>query len=114
MPDNDIRFSREEVSKEEAEGNFRLINQLFTSVEYKHASVLRLMHDPLEVRIAFGEFVPNPSDKDIVIVRPLVGVSMPHQIARNLIGYLQGQIDAIDAAKTESAAPKEENAKPAS
>ena len=110
MSDNDIRFSREEARKEEAAGNFRLINQLFTGVEYKHASVVRLIHDPSEVRMAFGEFVPNPAEQDIVVVRPLVGVSMPHQMARELIGYLQGQLQVLDAAK-EKDDPKEGNAK---
>ena len=114
MPDNDIRFSREEVIKEEAEGNFRIVNQLFTSVEYKHASIVRLTYSSSKFLIAFGDFIPNPSEKDSVVLRPLVGVSMPHEMARELIGYLQRQIDAIDAAKTESADPKEQNAKPAS
>ena len=114
MADNAIRFSREQARKEEAEGNFRLINQLLTVVEYKHANMVRLAYTPSEVRIAFGDFIPNPSEKDIVVVRPLVGVSMSHQMARQIIGYLQGQIDSIDAAETESTGPKEENARQSS
>ena len=101
MLHNDIRFSREEARKEEAEGNFRLINQLFTSVEYKHADVVRLVNNPSEVRVVFGEFVPNPAEEDIVVVRPLCGVSMPHQMARDLVDYLQKQLKHIDAAKTQ-------------
>ncbi len=114
MTDNDIRFSREQANKEEAEGNFRLINQLFTGVEYKYVSIVRLASSPSEVRIAFGDFIPNPSEKDIVVARPIVGLSMSHQMARLTIGYLQAQIDAIDAAKTESTDPKEENVRQSS
>ncbi len=96
--------------KEEAEGNYRLINQLFTRVEYEHADIVRLIHDPSDVRMAFGEFIPNPAEKDTVVVRPLFGVSMPHQMARDLIGYLQGQFRIIDAAKTQKDDLREENA----
>ena len=112
MSDNDIRFLREEAAKEEAAGNFRLINQLFTSVEYKHADIVRLAFNPSGVRMAFGEFIPNPSENEIAVVRPLIGISIPHQIARDLIGYLQKHVKAIDdAAKTEKDDPKEGNAK---
>jgi len=102
MSNHDIRFSSKEVRKEEAEGNFRRINQLFTSVEYKHASVVRLTHNHSEVRMAFGDFVPNPSEKDIIVVRPIVGVAMPHQMARELIGHLQKLLKTVDdVSKTE-------------
>ena len=112
MSDNDIRFLREDAVKEEADGSFRLINQLFTSVEYKHADIVRLVHSTSGVRMAFGEFIPNPSENEIVVVRPLIGISIPHQIARDLIGYLQKHFKAIDdAAKTEKDDPKEGNAK---
>ena len=109
MADNDIRFSGEQATKEEAEENFRLVNQLFTGVEYKHVSIVRLVSSPSEVMLAFGDFILNPSEKGIVVVRPIVGLSMSHQMARQTIGYLQAQIDAIDAidaAKTESTALK--------
>ena len=106
---NDIRFSMEEM-REEAAGNHRRIDQLFTGVEYKHANVVRLIHNPSEIRMAFGDSVPNPAEKGIVVIRPLVGVSMPHQMARQLIVYLQRQIDAIDAAKTGTDDPKKEDA----